>query len=84
LISKPDPAQAKNFVTGHFQGFVELHIPEWALEILRYRDSQLEIGQILREALPEITPASLRKHLYLLYLLAIINLRQASAPVTGC
>ena len=60
--------------------FVELRIPEWALEILRHSGSQLEIGQILREALPEITPTSLRKHLYLLYLLALINLRPASAP----
>lgn len=59
--------------------FVELCIPEWALEILRHSGSQLEIGQILREALPEITPASLRKHLYLFYLLTLINLREASA-----
>jgi SAM-dependent methyltransferase len=60
--------------------FVQLGIPEWALEILRHSGSQLEIGQILREALPEISPKSLRKHLYLLYLLALINLRPASAP----
>ena len=59
---------------------VELRIPEWTLEILRHSDSQLKIGDILREALPEIRPASFRKHLYLLYLLALINLRPASAP----
>jgi SAM-dependent methyltransferase len=58
---------------------VELRIPEWTLEILRHSGSQLELSQILREVLPEITPASLRKHLYLLYLLAVINLRPASA-----
>jgi SAM-dependent methyltransferase len=59
---------------------VELRIPEWTLEILRHSDSQLKIGEILRKALPEIRPASFRKHLCLLYLLALINLRPASAP----
>jgi hypothetical protein len=54
---------------------VDLRVPEWVIEILRKSDAEQTVSEILGEALPTISAQSLRKHLYLLYLLALINLR---------
>ena len=54
---------------------VELQVPEWVVEILRQSDAEKSVSEILGKALSKISGQSLRKHLYLLYLLALINLR---------
>ena len=53
---------------------VDLRLPEWVIEILRKSDGEKTVNEISGEALPGISAQSLRKHLYLLYLLALINL----------
>jgi SAM-dependent methyltransferase len=53
---------------------VELRVPEWVAEILRQSSTGKSVSVILAEA-PAISAQSVRKHLYLLYLLALINLR---------
>lgn len=58
---------------------VHLRVPEWVLEILREENTGRSISSIFGETRPAISPQSLRKYLYSLYLLGLINLRPAKA-----
>jgi SAM-dependent methyltransferase len=53
---------------------VDLRSPEWMIEILRQRNVGKSVGEVLDETDAAISDRSIRKHLYLLYLLALINL----------
>ncbi len=53
---------------------VDLRAPEWVIEILRRSGEEKTLSKILGDVLGKVSGQSLRKHLYLLYLLALINL----------
>ncbi|MEP6604240.1 MAG: methyltransferase, partial [Spartobacteria bacterium] len=53
---------------------IEMSVPEWQVEILRQRDSNHCLRDILNEAWPEISPREFRKAVYELHLLALIKL----------
>ena len=54
---------------------VELRAPEWQLEILRQSDGKRSLGEILTRIPIAIASKALCASLYLLYQLAVINLR---------
>jgi hypothetical protein len=53
----------------------DIHAPQWVLKILEESNGIREVREILGEASSRISSRSLRKYLYLLYLLAFINLQ---------
>jgi SAM-dependent methyltransferase len=53
----------------------DIYAPQWVLKILEESNGIREVREILGEASSRISSRSLRKHLYLLYLLAFINLQ---------
>jgi hypothetical protein len=59
----------------------DIYAPQWVLKILEESNGIREVREILGdEALSQISFRSLRKHLYLLYLLAFINLQPPLFP----
>jgi len=52
---------------------IELRVPEWELEILRESDGVRPLCQIVAAVATRIRPAALRRELYLLYHLALLN-----------
>jgi SAM-dependent methyltransferase len=52
---------------------IELRVPEWELEILRKSDGVLPLCAILAGVVPPPQPITLRRELYLLYHLALLN-----------
>jgi len=53
---------------------VDLRLPEWMIEILRRSNTGKSVGEVLNEIDAPVSERTIRKHLYLLYLLALINL----------
>jgi hypothetical protein len=53
---------------------VALRIPPWVIQIMQQGGRPQSLGKILGETLPKVSTHSLRKHLYLLYLLGAVNL----------
>jgi SAM-dependent methyltransferase len=53
----------------------DIYAPQWVLKILQESNGIREVREILGEASSRISSRSLRKYLYLLYLLAFINLQ---------
>jgi SAM-dependent methyltransferase len=58
----------------------DIYAPQWVLKILEESNGIREVREILDEALSQISSRSLRKYLYLLYLLAFINLQPPLDP----
>lgn len=55
---------------------VEVVLPVAFIELIRRNDRGASLGNLLKALSPKITPANLKRSLYLLYLLGALNLRR--------
>jgi hypothetical protein len=74
-IKHPNALRHVSLTSKPTNTLIDLQVPAWLGAILRLSASNRSVAEVLGDAVSVVSADSLRKHLYLLYLLAVINLR---------